>query len=491
MNANRKYQRIMLTQPNFGWSGKRTWKLPPYALGLLNAALKKHDYQSSIYDPNFLESTEEEVRAELRRTQPDVVGITSSSLEYMQENQKMAQIIRDELPDGIIIMGGILPTVLPEKTLEDTNLDYLVIGEGEYRLPDLLEALNTDRSKLHAIDGLAWRENSKDIIQPMKEFITDLDAVDFPDYGDLDYSGYGNYEHKYTHYLLPRQFPYAITITSRGCPYRCIFCASATVSGRKSRFRSAENVLAEIDALYKKYGIKEFIFIDDHFLMDQARNFKIMNGLIERNYPITWKCGNVNAWHLNREILELMRKSGCYQFTISPESGNQHVLKNIVKKPGKLDKIPEIMHIAKELGFEVAANFVIGFPGETWEQIRDTCRYAENLEVDMVSFHLATPLPKTELMDICLREGIISIDETDDVYGYTKGVIETKDFKPMELQILRAFEWDRINFTDEKRKQSIARMEGITLEELEEWRIRTRRNLGVTVGWQEQVKKVG
>lgn len=483
MIPNKRIHRVMLTQPNFSWFGKRTWKLIPYNLGLLNASLKKASYGSWIFDPNFQALSEQTVREELRRTKPDAVGITTFSSEYVREPRRLSQLVKEELPQAVVILGGILPTVLPEKAMEDPNVDYFMIGEGEYRLPRLLDELNKENGSLASIDGLAYGQPT--VIQPMRDFISNLDAIDFPDYGGIDMSSYGNYAHKYAHGILPRQFPFGITITSRGCPYRCIFCAAATVSGRKVRLRSAANVLEEIDKLYKENGIRELIFLDDHFLANRNRAIEIMNGLINRNYGITWKCANVNIMHLDRELLELMQKSGCYQLTISIESGNPDVLRNIIKKPINLEKVPRIIELAKSLNFEIAANFVFGFPGETWDQIRDTCRYAYKINADIINFHIATPLPKTELMEICLRGGYLKNEDNEESFGYTTGAIETPDFNPMELQVLRAFEWDRINFSNQKRKSVIARMEGISIEELEEWRIRTQRNLGTTVGWKE------
>lgn len=482
MNHKKRIHRVMLTQPNFSWFGKRTWKLIPYNLGLLNASLKKALYDSWIFDPNFQDLSEQTVREELRRTKPDAVGITTFSSEYIREPRRLSQLVKEELPQAVVILGGILPTVLLEKAMEDPNVDYFMIGEGEYRLPRLLDELNKENGNLASIDGLAYGQSA--VIQPTKDFISNLDAIDFPDYGGLDMSSYGNYAHKYAHGILPRQFPFATTITSRGCPYQCIFCAAATASGRKVRLRSAANVLEEIDKLYEN-GIREIIFLDDHFMANRDRATDIMKGLINRNYGITWKCANINVMHLDRKLLELMQKSGCYQLTVSIESGNPYVLRNIIKKPINLKKVPRVIEIAKSLNFEIAANFVFGFPGETWDQIRDTCRYAERINADIVNFHIATPLPKTELMEICLRGGYLKNEESKESFGYTTGAIETPDFNPMELQVIRAFEWDRINFSNPERKSAVARMEGISLEELEEWRVRTRRNLGTTVGWKE------
>ena len=247
------------------------------------------------------------------------------------------------------------------------------------------------------------------------------------------------------------------------------------------RFRSAENVLEEIGMLYKE-GIKEVIFLDDHFLANRDRALKIMNGILENYNGLKWKCVNVTAWLLDEEILRLMYKSGCNFITVSIESGNQNVLARLIKKPIRLDTIPAKLDLAKSIGFDVIANFVIGFPGETWEQIRDTFRYAEKLNVDIVNFHIATPLPKTELMDLCLRGKLLPDDYLENISnysGYGKGLIATKEFTSFELEVLRSFEWDRINFSSPERKKSIARMNGITMKELEDWRMNTRRNLGV------------
>lgn len=474
----------MLTQPNYSWLGKRTWKLIPYALGILNAHLKKSLYDSWIFDPNFYNISEQDVRHELKSKRPDVIGITTISTEYLSEARKLSQIVKEELPDSIVILGGTLPTVLLNRAMKDKNVDYFIIGEGEKRLPQLLDTLNS-KGNLRKIDGLAYYINSEAAIQPAKGFLPDLDDVEYPDYGGINVNDYGNYMQKKVHGILPRQFPFASTVTSRGCPYRCIFCAASTVSGRKVRLRSAANVLKEIDMMYKKYGIREVIFLDDHFLSNRERAVEIMKGLLQRPYGLTWKCANVTLWHLDRELLELMKKSGCYQLSVSVESGNKHVLKNIIKKPVDLNKTYHVLALAKSLDFEIACNFVFGFPGETWDQIRDTCRYAEKINVDIVNFHIATPLPMTELMEICIREGYLKSDESNGLSGYTKGVIETSEFNSIDLQILRAFEWDRINFSDIKRKQAFAIMEGISMEELEEWRVKTRRELGTTVNWKE------
>jgi len=478
----RAIKKILLTQPNYAWLSKRTWQFPPYTLCLLKAIIKDQA-KAIVFDPNFKNLSEKKAKAFLRKVKPDLVGVSSISTEYFNVTRHTIELIRKCLPHAVIVLGGVIPTVMIEEAMKNKHVDYWIMGEGEKSFPALIEKIRQGSSDLTGISGLAYWQGGKPVINKT-EFITDLDAVPFPDYSDIlgaTLHDYGNIKFKYAPGLLARNYPAAVTITFRGCPYRCIFCAGRTVSGQKVRFRSAENVLKEIDSLYKQ-GIREVIFLDDHFLANRERALKIINGILEHYQGLNWKCVNVTAWLLDEEILRLMYKSGCTHITVSIESGNQQVLTDIVKKPIRLETIPEKLDLAKSIGFDIIANFVLGFPGETWEQIRDTLRYAEKLNVDIVNFHIATPLPRTELMDLCLKNKLLPDDYVKNISkysGYGKGLITTDEFTPFELEVLRSFEWDRINFSSAQRRAAIARMNGITLEELEDWRINTRRNLGV------------
>ena len=177
-----------------------------------------------------------------------------------------------------------------------------------------------------------------------------------------------------------------------------------------------------------------------------------------------------------------MKESKSYQLILPIESGNQYVLDNILRKPLKINKVMNIVNKAKSLDFEIAADFVIGSPGETWDQIWDSVRFAEEMDVDMVSFHIATPLPKTELYSLALKHNALAKDFSFTNYqgfGFGKGCITTDEFAPQQLHMLRALEWDRINFKNLNKKKRFAKMSGITLAELENWRKNSIRNLGI------------
>jgi len=480
-SVTERVKKVLLTQPNYFQFGKRSWKLYPYSLGILNACIKNH-FNTELFDPNFNNSSDDEIIEILRKSNPDVVGISTISTEYMEQVKHMNHLIRKALPNVIIIEGGTLPSVVLNGVMHDKNVDYWIIGEGEFNFLQLLNELDKSKPNVSNIKGIAYYEHEEPRIIMPEGYIENLDSVPFADYGNLDIMDYGNQSLKYAQGMAPRRYPYAATLTSRGCVYRCVFCSGPKISGRRVRMRSAENVLQEVDELYQK-GIKEIIFLDDHFLFNRQRAINIMKGLIERKYDLIWKCVNLTAWLLDEELLDLMKQSGSYQLTVSIESGNQEALKNIVKKPIDLEKISPILDMAKKKGFEIIANFIIGFPKETWEQIRDTFAFAEKLNADLINFHVATPLPNTELMEECIKEGYLPPDANEKAInvGYTSGVISTSEFTPQDLQILRAYEWDRINFKTKERKETIAKIQRISLEELEEWRKETRRKLGVNV----------
>ena len=474
---------IMLMQPNWSILGKRSWKLPPYNLAILNACLEK-DYSVFLYDPNFSDENEADITKKLGEIKPDLIGLTSFSTEYIEEVMCHTKLIKQELPDAVVVLGGVLPTVWIDKISQDENVDYFIMGEGEYRFRELLNLLKSGFQSGSDFDGIAFSKNGKSIIHNHKYFVEDLDAVPFPNWGDLDYSKYSNYKMKYAAGILPRQFPFATTLTSRGCPYKCIFCAAKTVSGTKVRVRSSQNVLEEIEWYCEKKNIREMIFLDDHFFYHKKRAIDIMNGLIERQYGLTWKCANAAVFALDEELLNIMKLSGSYQLTLSIESGDQDVVTKLIKKPINLKKTREKIELAKSYDFEIIANFIIGTPTETWDQIRKSLAYAESVDVDIVNIHIASPLPKTELMDICIREGVLETE--DSVSGYTTGQIGTKEFTPFELQVLRAFEWDRINFSSQEKLGNVARMSGLTIEEAQGWRKSTRKHLGSTTDWQNR-----
>lgn len=479
-----KINKFVFVIANTTWFGKRYWQSFPYTVGLLSAVLIEKGYKVEVIDANLENLTEEGLKKKIEDSKPDIVGISALTVEYRRCVHKSYEVVKSVDSNIKTVMGGVYPTLSLEIAIKDENVDYFVCGEGEERLVALVKAIEFGKG-FDDIDGLSYSKNGESgyTTSLVKNSVDDLDKTPFPDYSVFDMKKYMFYGQKCTQNFQFRQFPVAATITSRGCPYKCIFCSSNRIYGLPIRYRSAQNVLAEIDMLVKDYGVREMIFVDDSFLQSKSRAKEIMRGLIDRKYDLLWKSNNLAIFHMDDEILDLMKESGCYQLSVSIESGNPKTLK-LIKKPLRLDKIQNAIEKIKELDIELISNFVIGFPGETIDDIRVTFKYAEEIDIDYVLFSVATPLPATELYETSKKMNYLPPDfnfETFEYYGFGRGVITTKEFTPFELQVLRAYEWDRINFKTEQKKIKIAKMLGITMEELEKWRIDTRRSVGVDV----------
>ncbi|MBF0382581.1 MAG: radical SAM protein [Magnetococcales bacterium] len=459
-------------------------------MALLTPILKAHNFDVEIVEANIDNLNRDQVKDLVREIAPDAVGISNMSLEYWRQAHLCAKLVKDVDQNITTIMGGVHPTTMPEKVMEDINLDYVVLSEGEERLPELLKALNTKDPDLSQQNGLCYRSNGKVIINQPVGWVHDLDALPFPDYKLFDWQKVMHTKQKSAIGLTVRNSPVGLVLTSRGCRLKCSFCAAPLISGSGVRLRSAESILSEIDMLVREYKIKELIFTDDEMYADRERCMKIFQGIKERNYGLTWKNLNLASWRMDREMLELMKETGCYQIIISPESGSNRVLKKIIHKPGNNKQILQVVEWCKELDIEVSAHFVIGFPGETWAEIRETMAFAEKLDVDQVKFAIATPFPGTELFQKAVEGGYLPADFNfyrDDTLGFASGFIETEHFTVNELHILRCYEWDRINFKTPEKIARYASMNGMTLEELEEFRSGTRRNVGLY--FPDQAKK--
>lgn len=481
MTKMKQIRKIMLAFPSCTWFNQRNWTLIPYTLALIRAIIPE-EYEVDILEPNLENLSVDQVSVRMNRFHPDLIGISCCSIEYSQSAHKLAEIAKAQDPSTIVVLGGVYGTSTPELPMKDKNVDFVILGEGEERFPRFLQMLQKEEIDLTKFDGIAYRKDGQVMINPMNGFIEELDQLPFPAYEKFNYSAYANQSDKFSNVVLPRYYPYAITSSSRGCPFSCIYCCSHYLDGKKARFKSAERVLEEIDWLVSDYGVKEVIFLDDNLILDRGRIERILNCLIERDYDLHWKSVNLAVFLLDEELLELMERSRMYQLILPIESGSQDVLDNILRKPLRLEKALAVIKKAKELNLEIAADFIIGSPGETWSQIKQSVQFAEQIDVDMVSFHIATPLPKSELYDLAKRKGCLDQDfdfGSHKFFGFGRGYITTDEFRPEDLHRLRATAWDRINFTTQRKKERFARMAGVSVMDLEKWREDTIRNNGV------------
>ena len=469
---NQEKLRVVLVVPNFRWckwDENTLWHFIPYNLCLL-AAMVEGICEIAIIDANATEISEVEFTEALARLSPHVLGITVLMDQYAPAGHYTAKIVKEYNSEIKVIMGGVYATMNSEQAMSDPNVDYIVIGEGEYVFRDLLGYFR-EKNPIPQ-KGISYRLNGKIINGGHSNFIEELDALPLPAYRLIDFEKYANSAPRKS-VDSPRKFPYARIFSSRGCPFGCVFCQVELISGKMFRPRSARNVLGEIQWLKEKYGVKSLIFDDDNMLIDRRRAVEIFQGMIARDLVMPWSAIAVATFRLDDELIELMRASGCEYIDVAPESGSQRVLKEIIGKPVNLEHAKSVVAKAREEGIYVAANFVIGFPTETWDEIRQTTRFAEELNANYVKIFNAVPLLHTRLWSLCQKEKCFKKGFKQSDIWWNAGQIETKDFSAGDLTILRAYEWDRINFTSAEKRQRTAEMMGITEEELLEIRRKT------------------
>lgn len=380
---------VLLINPPWYKKSGNIWKnvsacLPPFGLALLASLAREKNYSASILDCNALQLGLDKVRDNLPEFPPRFVGLTATTV--LAENAlAIAKMVKEKYPETKVIMGGVHATLLPQEVLGNPSVDYVVVGEGEYSLLDLISGLDPRH-----IRGIGFKENGRIVLNPARETICDINSFPMPAYDLLPMDGYyaalGSYKRK----------PSFGMITSRGCPGRCTFC-KGNILGEIIRFRSAEKIIEEIEFLQKNYNIKDITFYDDTFTSSKQRVNDFCDLLLEKKIALTWCCfSRVDT--VNFEILKKMKKARCYQVMYGVESADSQILANI-KKRITLEKVEETVAATKKAGIEVRLAFMLGNPGETEETIKKTIRYAIYLDPDLVSFNITTPYPGTEMFE--------------------------------------------------------------------------------------------
>ncbi|MCA9774764.1 MAG: cobalamin-dependent protein, partial [Myxococcales bacterium] len=450
--ARRPIKRVLLMYPPTRL-GKELLprKMPPIGISHL-AAVIRDDYEVKIYDataedfenvvelPNGFRRngvSYERIAELVKEYQPDFVGMTCLFSSVFPVIRELSTIIKEIDPTIYTATGGCHTTFLTRECMEQAHaLDYIIKGEAEYAFRDLLKTINDPAGDFRNVDGLAFRENGEIFVNEKDGYIEDLDALPWPTRDLLNLDLYYGGSH---HGVADTTRRVAVMYSSRGCAAKCIFCSSVEFWGHTYRYRSPESLLDEMEYLVENYGIEEIQFEDDNLTQNKDRARKIFQGMIDRGLhkKICWNTPNgIALWALDEPLLRLMKKANCYQLTLAIESGNQEVVENIVHKPLKLEKAKQLAFVIKELEFDTNAFFIIGFPGETLENMQDTFDYARELDLQSACFFIAQPLPGTRLFEICKANGYLPPDFNFEDATYSRGVISTPDWTAEQVQKL-------------------------------------------------------
>jgi len=475
--------KILLVVPNYQLANDANhmyYAYAPYNLCIL-AAMIEDVCDVKIIDAYANNYSEDELESIIIQEGPDVVGITTLMDQMGKIGHNVAKIVKNINSKIYVIFGGVYVTMNSIVAIKDENIDCLVIGEGEYTLLDLIQYLKGERSNLPD-KGIMYRdaESNRIINNGRSEFIKDLDALPLPAYHLIDFHKYSQEVTRGNSVDSPRTFPYARLYTSRGCPYDCTFCQVGSISGKKFRYQSMEKVIEEIRLLKDKYGVKSFIISDDNFFLHKRRVVDILNAMIDNDLAMPWLSEDTGVMHLDKELLDLLKKSGCEYIGCAIETGNDRVMSEIIKgKRFSKEHSMEMVEYAKNIGLFVAANFIIGFPTETWDEIRETLEFANDLDADYTRIFNLVPLKNTPLWEMCEKEDSFrdGYDHFNLKSSWNGGLIKSRDYSPNDLLVLRTFEWDRINFSKQEKRSKIAKRLGMTKDELYSMRKETRDNV--------------
>lgn len=325
--------------------------------------------------------------------QPDMVGISfatavSTSAYYL------ARLLKKYRPDLPLIAGGFHPTVLPHEPLGNGLFDFVVRGEGEDTFRELVTGI--DRHEDYTdIQGISFMRDGEVVHNPCRPYIRNIDDIPFPAFHLL--------------HDAKSQLDACVGITAaRGCPYQCTYCGSSLMWSRKVRFRSANNVVEEINDRYSRLGLKSFSFEDDTFTLRPAYVWELCEKILDMPFPIQWRC-DTRGETLNRDMLKLMRKAGCYMMGVGLESGSPKIQSQI-KKNLSTDVIKSAVRMAREADVDTTVYMMAGFPDETEEDLQQSISAVNEIKPDHVTWSIMTPYPGTEIWKIAESRGLVNKD---------------------------------------------------------------------------------
>jgi radical SAM superfamily enzyme YgiQ (UPF0313 family) len=413
--------RVLLINPSYPFEEfPRLLVTLPYVA----SALRAEGHEVEILDLLLARTTPDKIERRMERFRPQVVGITSVTLNH-HIAEGIARVVRKCDERVPIVMGGPHVSFEIEGSFRSLGgaLDYIAIGEGEHTMRELVRGLE-GRMDLRDVRGLAgvdrdlgtvWRNAPR----PLED---DLDTLPNPARDLVPLARYLAFD------------SHASVVTSRGCPYECIFCSAPAWTGRKVRYRDPVRCVDEIEHL-ARLGFSEITIEDDLFTLYRKHFLAVCGELIRRDTGIRWNAfSRVDT--INPEIVDTMARAGCQAICFGVESGNQEVL-DLVKKSSNLAKVKDAMRMSQAAGITALASFIIGLPGETEETLRKTVEFAESLRDEFGSlygFHILAPFPGTEVREKAAEYGLEILNSDWTRYDANHVVTRTAGASPEVIQ---------------------------------------------------------
>ncbi len=395
----------------------------PISLAYCSSILEKEGWEVILSDCIVEDIGFDALDEKVRAFAPDLV-IINAVTPSIESDLSTCGRVKAVSPGTLTAVIGIHPTSLPEECLNMApGLDIVIRGEPEPTVRDIARSMKPGMTagSLAGIDGVSCRRGGAIVHAGDRTPLANLDELPFPAWHLVDREKY----------IMPfTDTPFLLLATSRGCPYPCAFCADAAYYGKKLRTRSPGNIVDELAWVRKRFGISEFLFWSESFTIDRAFATAVAQAIIDRGLRVSWVC-NSRVDNVDREMLELFRKAGCWMIGFGVESGNQAVL-DAMKKRITISQIEAAIRASKEAGLEVTGHSVLGFPGETVSTMKDTIALASRLPFDFVQFYCFVPFPGSPLYRTAREAGWLTTGDWTR-FEQNFSVIDTPQLKAEEV----------------------------------------------------------
>ncbi|MGD2250919.1 MAG: radical SAM protein [Candidatus Methanofastidiosia archaeon] len=377
-------------------------------LGVLYIAAGLCDeHEIQIVDAFNRRLTLEETVKEILLFEPDVVGISLTMSPTAPFGKDLAQIMK-KTTNAAVIMGGTHATFAAEELVSHPYIDVVVLHEGERAFQEILRWKKGDFN-LCDIKGIVFQHNGNTVKTLLREPIENLDDISFP-----------------ARHLLPDHTLYnrKHILSSRGCVFKCIYCASSAMNQYRWRPRSPDNVLKEIEVMVSAYS-PTFYFADDNFPVNRERTIQICKKIVENQLDVTWACLSRLEFVDDAHLLEVMASSGCREIFIGAESGSDKVLKKM-KRNYTAEDLKKVVKICNYMGISTTVSFIVGNPYETQKDVKKTFELAASLDTPNVAFHIFTPYIGTQAFASPEEFGLKILSDNPEAFDKnTEPVIET------------------------------------------------------------------
>jgi anaerobic magnesium-protoporphyrin IX monomethyl ester cyclase len=403
--------KVQLIVPPGGYFAERWSKgssMPHLGLLYIGAVLEKEGIDVRIVPADIKKMSWKDIKQDILEYRPDFIGVTSTT-ENRFQSFKLIKLAKTTYPQALTILGGPHASMAAEDCLAHIpELDLVVRGEGEMTMIELCQwhREGKDITALESVPGISFRKNGEVSSNPSRPLIKDLDDLPYPAFHLIPFTEY-NFK-----FPVPGkgELPAVNIMSSRGCPFKCNFCATPINWGRNVRMRSPENVVDEIEGLIERYGVKVIFFFDDTFNVSTKRVEQICDLIIQRKLDIYWKC-DVRIDLIDKPLLTKMKQAGLFHLSFGLEAASERVRNEIIDKKVDIEDFHNLVKWCQEL--EVIPNvfFIYSHPTETWEEAQETIKiiekYRDGIEASIAILHI---YPGTPLEEMARKNGVLPQD---------------------------------------------------------------------------------